>query len=385
MNCKKCGNPLNNGDLVCSHCGEPVSVTPNVGIGFVTPADNINTVSQAVVPPQVGPVVQQPVSVQPVQVDANQAVPGVVQPGIVTNVQPTLQPDGVVQPTSEVQQVVQQPIVEQQTLGQVVSQPQPDVASQQIGVQPMQQPVQPLVSQQPAQPVAPAAVNTGKSGNNRNLVMIILMLLAIIGGLVYIILTGQRIPGIGPASNDTSSSVPSVTDNDTGSNTTNGGGSVATSNTATVAGYTVVVPDELKYEISDNYLTISDDKSMVASFTFAQADYASYKNDTNLLKTEIEKGGVTVDFSNSSFGGKEFLIYKFSDTTHNVNGNYFVSEVKSGEVVAGILYEGSESSSMTSFGYLTQIMNSATGSSSSDYSYILPSVNFDSYSFLKGE
>ncbi len=430
MICMKCGNQLNEGDLVCSHCGEPINVGSVPLSGVSVPNSGVNIVQQPIIEqPMQGDVnqavqgsvpgmqiiqsdIQQPVMEQPVQealpsnnVSNVQTVPTSlqqpvmeqpVQVGVAQSVQEALPSNNVsnVQtvPTSLQQPVMEHP-VQQPIMEQSVVYPQLDQSSQQLIQQQVQQPVQPSVQAiqqstnmgqptqvtvpQPAQNVAVGNTSNNKGGKNTVLVVIILLCLIVIGVLVYIIVSGNTNINVNGTSSGTET--PASATNNGGSN----GVSDVSGNSLSVAGYTVNIPSELKYEVEDNVLAITDEDSMIAMLTFVGGDFSTYKNDPDFLKSELQKQGISSVYSNSSFGDKEFLIYKYYDSTNNINGNYFVSEEKSGELVVGVMYEDSNYLASKAFLYIVQIMNNAVGSSTSNFSSELSIFGSSNNSFMQ--
>ena len=420
MICKKCGCQLNDGDLVCRQCGEPVSVNngmSNVSQPVMQPgvissvpgmqivqSDGSAQMQQPAVQPEVVPSVsamgtpsdvsmgqvvqtveggqgQQPVMqpevVQPVSIE------NVVQPGIVSNNSSEMQSNGVIQQQPTLGGVVSsQDVVDVQgvssvNLGQQSGIVQPvdsSLNNQVVQQQPIQQ--QPI-QQQPMQNANVTPAKNGKKGNTVFIIIIILCL-AVIGVLVYMILSGNTGMFGGGTGDKPTPGTGTVVNGGNGND-----GNVVSGNTVSVAGYNVTVPNGLKYEVKDNYLSITDGSSMIASFTFGFDNLSTYKNDPELLKNELKKQGYDAVYSVSNFGGKEFILYRFYDTSSNLYCSYFGSEIKSGEVIFGFMFEGATYSSTTAFGYIVQIMNSASGSSSSNFTFELPKIESGNNSFLK--
>ena len=301
MLCRKCGNQLNDGDLVCNKCGEKV----------------INDVQS----------VQQPIGGQ--------------QPAMGMG-QPVQQPVGGQQPTMGMGQSMQQPVGGQQpTMG--------------MG-QPVQQPVG---GQQTAQ--------NGKKNNSILFVVIVLVFLVVIGILCFFLLGRNNDSNTNTNNNNNNSSANSVADN---------------ANTVNVNGYTVTVPNGLEYQINGRWLVVTDGSSIVAQISFGPDNFSEYKNNPDILKNQLSDGGVTSVYSNPTYSGKEFIVYRAYDASVSLYGNLFVSEIRNNEIIFGVIYEGPGYSSEKAFGYIVQIMNNVTGSGSSNFSFEIPTISSENESFF---
>ena len=395
MNCKKCGNPLVEGDLVCRNCGEPVAVDTTM---VQQPVQDAVQQPTGVVQAPVQDAVQQPVGVvQPPVQDVVQQPTGVVQAPVQDTVQ---QPVGVVQPP--VQDVVQQPTgvvqapvqdVVQQPMG-VVQPPVQDVVQQPVGA--VQQPVQDTVmsqqqvfeqqmaqqsmQQQPAQGM-PSQAQPVKKGKSPIFIVIILLCLVAIGVLVYFVFFNKS----ADTTNNNTDSTPSTVSNEESTTTTDeGSNTVATKeNQVEVSGYTVSLPDGFQYEFEEDKIFIIDaNKTMLASFAFYSTSIDEIRNNVSTLEAEFKKEVGDVVYSTEVFKNTEFLNFRYAMDGLNVN-SFFV-KYNNEEIVQGTIVEGKNYDAKTAFGYMVDIIDSASGDSkASSFSAGVPKIN-ENNKFLQG-
>ena len=296
MNCKKCGNILNEGTNFCSICGEPITnpqINNSVG-GSVLPNNNLNT-------PPIQP------SVNPSQMPTNQnQMPQVNQPIQEPSVAQPIMPAPMAQPLQGPTTPIGAPIVEQAT------------------------PVSPTT---PVTPIAPAAAPTPVAGNQPNnmnqqtppknnksfLIIVIVLVVAIIGVLVFIITNLSNQNSSSPKNNsettekkddkENSNKDEEKDDNEDKEDNSSEEVSVENKKTYESNGYKFTIPNDIKSVIQDNILYISNGSDFQYNFEPFNMSYDSIVEDpSDLLSVFTEKGAIVGKSATKNYDGQEFFL-----------------------------------------------------------------------------
>ena len=349
MICKKCGNTINEGEMVCSNCGERVEQT-------TIPGQNQNPVQQQNNIGMVNEGMQMNNSPQ--------------QTGIANN---NLPPTNQIQNNSIPNQNI--PDAQQQNS---IPPTNNNIGNTQVNPQQLnQQPItQPTPTEQPPQ------INEKKKGGKGLFIVIIILLLAVIGGLVFYILKGKSTDN-----NQSETQGTTDTTNTTETTETTEASPVANSNTETIGGLTVTIPEGLVHEVTtetgEELLMITDkDRTMVAAIKIYNQDISAYLTAEAITK-QMEAEGITNGTATvTKYGDYTYANYRALEATSGYQVNYYMGQVED-KAAAGFLFEGKNYNAETAFGYISSIAKSATGTSSSVFNQKLPKINSNN-SFVSG-
>lgn len=287
MNCKKCGNILNETDTFCKICGEPVGNGDVVNQGGVVTNQQVSQVQSMQTQPaeQVMPA-QQPVQAQTVE----QIVP----------VQSQTQ-----EPAASIQQVpIQQSV-----------QPQP--------VQPMQQPVQPVQQPMYGAPNNMMSQNMGQQPapkkNNLFMILLIILLIAILGlgsFIGYKLLSKDDTKTSEKQNKDTDKNKDKDKDKDKDKEDDEEEEEkpiASEKNIFESSGYKFTIPSDLKYQNEDGLLTFSDSKTYQATMAVDFYSYDKIVLDQTSVKEELQTLGLQiVDQAEMTKEGRKFYLFEVS-------------------------------------------------------------------------
>ncbi|MEE3342847.1 MAG: hypothetical protein VZS44_02015 [Bacilli bacterium] len=352
MICNKCGNPINEGEMVCSKCGEPVAQTP-------TPTEGVAPVAQPNVP------IPGVVSSAP----ANPAPQAPVEP---TPAMPSETP-ATVAATPEASMGASIPSTDPNALNNNpaptadLNNPQPINPQQlnQQSIDPQQLNSQPVAPEPTPEPEPPEKKKGGKGG----LIFIIILLLAIIGGLVFYILKGEEL--LGKKKNTTPTETTETPDTETTETTeTTEAEPVANTKTATINGLTLTIPEGLEFSTTtaDNgieMIEITDSaKTMAAVFGVFNEDVKDYLTPEKITAYATEGGLTNGTASVTNYNDYNYAIYH--GTADGKTANAFIGKIEDKGVI-GVVLEGTNYNAETSFGYISTIAKSASGTASSTF------------------
>lgn len=322
MNCKKCGNIIYEGDMVCRNCGEPVQPVQPINNGVVQPQM------------QATPAPQAPVNNQ---VMGGNVAPGVVNPGMNPgmDVNAGMVNQGVVDNTPQV--MPQVPMQEAQPM--------------QPGTMPMSNQPQPMPMSQPVVDNGMNALNNNSPAPKNNMFMIIVI------ALVAIILGLGGFIGYKVISNNSNNKVEdkkdtdskkdkdkdSKEDEDKDKNKDNDKDKdddddkvVADSNVYTISGYKFTVPKNIESKFEDGLLFVSDRISYYANFGLDYYNYDSVVANPNSLYDELRATGIVIGkYVEVEVKGRKFLCAQFS--LDNTTGLFYITGMSSYYSAVGIL------------------------------------------------
>lgn len=280
MNCRKCGNLLNENDTYCKICGEVVSSGADVNQGTAMQNPNPQAVQQ----------VNQPVQ-QPVQQPVEQSMPQ----------QPVMQ-----QPVQQPQQVVSQPMQQQ--------------------VPNMQQPMYGMPNQNMMNQGVMQAPTPKK--NNLFTILIIILLIAILGlgsfiGYKALTKYDNKVETNKDKDKEKETDKDKDEDKDKDKDKDKEPEKPVVADNKNVYesnGYKFVVPSDLKYQIEDGILTFSDSTTFQTTMA---ADYYPYDGivaDQTSIITEIQTTGFqVVDKAEFTVGNRKFYLFQVA-----YNGQYAI-------------------------------------------------------------
>lgn len=270
MNCRKCGNLLNNGDKFCTECGEPVV---------------IEQIGEKIVQEGIGQVVNNE-STNQLNVPSQQINQSPIQPQSQQPIQPETQ-----QRTNQFSQQTQQ-----QT-NQMTQQPQPTTYENHN---------QNLMTNN-------VVAQSPKKKNTGFMIIVIILLLAILGlgtFIGYKVLFSNDTQQVddkksdnknvddkinNPIIPDDNKETPIVSDN---------------KNVFESYGYKFNIPSELKYNINDNILSLTDNATFQTNFYLENYSYSVIRNNPTLITNELEAIGATVyNGAEGLIDGKNFYLF----------------------------------------------------------------------------
>ncbi len=326
MNCQKCGNQINPGDVNCGICGTPVT----------QPVQNVNTEVPAAAPvATLEPVMEEvnnvvaPVAPAPVVPEAALVAPAApVAPVMPAPVQEVAQP--VVAPVEEVVPVAQPAPVVQPT---PVAQPAP--AAQPVPVAqpaPVAQPVaQPVAAAAPvAQPVAAAApvvqpMPVAPKKNNTVFIIIIVLLVAAICAVGYMLVTDNN-PFAG---NDTKSSEKENSkdtdkkdddkdndkedeDDDDKKTEDDDDNKIVNVDTFDYSGYKFKKLDSYQYASQNNVFLVKSSNTAITYYNLVHPyAYSNYTSQPETLKSYFAQSGyyTNIQYGEASYAGRNILVF----------------------------------------------------------------------------
>lgn len=340
MNCQKCGNQINPGDVNCGICGTPVAQpVQNVNNEVPTAApvatlepvmEEVSSVAPVAQPapvadvPEALPVVSdvefsEPIPVAPVATTPVMPAPvqEVAQP-VVTPVQevaPVAQPAPVAQVTPAVQPVpVAQPAP--------VAQPSPAPVAQ-----PASAPVAQPVSAQPVAVAAPVAqpMPVAPKKNNTIFIIIIVLLVAAICAVGYMLVTDNN-----PFASDNAKTSEKENKKDTDKkddeekdeekedkDEEDDDDKIVNVDTFDYSGYKFKKLDSYQYALQNNVFLVKSNNTTITYYNLVHPyAYANYTSQPDTLKTYFEQSGyyTNVQYGEATYEGRSILIFTSNES-----------------------------------------------------------------------
>ena len=241
---------------------------------------------------------------------------------------------------SEQPQNVQQPV-------------EPQMAQQPVGPQMVQQPVEPQMAQQPVGPQMPAQNQmmgqTGKTKNDKMILLIIILALVIIIAVILgVILFNKNNKN---SNEDKTNTATQSTDN-------NAPTPVVSQNTETHAGYTFVIPDGYKGEVTEDGLVVSNND---LAFN-VDVDYFSYE-ETKAELIQITQKPESELVTN--INGREYCGYYAQSKDGIMMGVYATKATDSSTFYGVIVKHDNSMATYNDFVVINNILDNAKSGSSS--------------------
>ncbi len=359
MNCRKCGNLLNENDPICRVCGEPVNMGTPITNQVNQGTNNQGYVNGVQTPTQ--PMNNEPVVNQQTQPVMNQQVP--VQPMTNQNYGPQEAPTQMQNPNNNYNNV-QPSMPMNQNYGNMV----PPVNN---GMNPNQMPQ-----------------NTKNS--NKGFIIILIVLIFIIAGLggfiAYKTITDKtetKEIDKKPDDKKEDDNKPSQDDDDKDDDDDKGDDNKPSDkNTHLLNGFTFVLPDGLIYNKTNDSITATDSVSsanLYFNFFVENYSYATALASINEIVTELTTEGFTVlnhgkiKYSNTEFYA--FIVSKDGDA-----GVSYLASLDTTHVASGFVMGVTEQNIDTAFEKIAYMIEN-----SSSVEGFAPSENEDKFTGLKGK
>lgn len=346
MNCKKCGNIIYEGDMVCRNCGEPVQ-------------QQAQPINNGVVQPQMQatPAPQAPVNNQ---VMGGNVAPGVVNPGMNPgmDVNAGMVNQGVVDNTPQV--MPQVPMQEAQPM--------------QPGTMPMSNQPQPMPMSQPVVDNGMNALNNNSPAPKNNMFMIIVIVLVAIilglGGFIGYKVISNNSNNKVEDKKDTDSKKDkdkdSKEDEDKDKNKDNDKDKdddddkvVADSNAVEYYGYKFVIPTGVKYQKdASSTLTFSDSVNFMSSFGLGSYDYEELVTDPSAVIAELQATGITLgSYKEKVINNRKFFCIQVS--SQGSVGIFYFTKLDELNSAFGLMLGKSSDGYQKGFEIVAKIVDSA--------------------------
>ena len=293
MNCQKCGNQINPGDVNCGICGTPVT----------QPVQNVNTEVPAAAPVA---------TLEPVMEEVNNVVAPVAPAPVVPEVAP-------VAPAAPVAPVMPAPV---QEVAQPVVAPVEEVV-------PVAQPAP--VAQPVAQPVAAAApvvqpMPVAPKKNNTVFIIIIVLLVAAICAVGYMLVTDNN-PFVG---NNTKSSEKENSkdtdkkdddkdndkededDDDKKTEDDDDDNKIVNVDTFDYSGYKFKKLDSYQYASQNNVFLVKSSNTAITYYNLVHPyAYSNYTSQPETLKSYFAQSGyyTNIQYGEASYAGRNILVF----------------------------------------------------------------------------
>ena len=311
MNCQKCGNQINPGDVNCGICGTPVA----------QPVQNVNTEVPAAAPVA---------TLEPVMEEVNNVVAPVAPAPVVPETAPVAPAAPVAPvmpaPVQEVAQPVVAPVEEVVPVAQPTPVAQPAPAAQPV---PVAQPAP--VAQPVAQPVAAAApvvqpMPVAPKKNNTVFIIIIVLLVAAICAVGYMLVTDNN-PFAG---NDTKSSEKENSkdtdkkdddkdndkededDDDKKTNDDDDDNKIVNVDTFDYSGYKFKKLDSYQYASQNNVFLVKSSNTAITYYNLVHPyAYSNYTSQPETLKSYFAQSGyyTNIQYGEASYAGRNILVF----------------------------------------------------------------------------
>lgn len=311
MNCQKCGNQINPGDVNCGICGTPVA----------QPVQNVNTEVPAAAPVA---------TLEPVMEEVNNVVAPVAPAPVVPETAPVAPAAPVAPvmpaPVQEVAQPVVAPVEEVVPVTQPTPVAQPAPAAQPV---PVAQPAP--VAQPVAQPVAAAApvvqpMPVAPKKNNTVFIIIIVLLVAAICAVGYMLVTDNN-PFAG---NDTKSSEKENSkdtdkkdddkdddkededDDDKKTEDDDDDNKIVNVDTFDYSGYKFKKLDSYQYASQNNVFLVKSSNTAITYYNLVHPyAYSNYTSQPETLKSYFAQSGyyTNIQYGEASYAGRNILVF----------------------------------------------------------------------------
>lgn len=303
MNCQKCGNQINPGDVNCGICGTPVT----------QPVQNVNTEVPAAAPVA---------TLEPVMEEVNNVVAPVAPAPVVPEAAPV--PPVMPAPVQEVAQPVVAPVEEVVPVAQPTPVAQPAPVAQPVPVAqpaPVAQPVvQPMAAAAPG--VQPMPVAPKK--NNTVFIIIIVLLVAAICAVGYMLVTDNN-PFAGndtkTSEKDNSKDTDKKDDDKDDDKEDEDGDSdkkeddddkIVNVDTFDYSGYKFKKLDSYQYASQNNVFLVKSSNTAITYYNLVHPySYSNYTSQPETLKSYFAQSGyyTNIQYGEASYAGRNILVF----------------------------------------------------------------------------